>query len=147
MATQKKSKSRVSKKVTAKRSGPPNQHKTKYVDMTLQDKGTGTVISRGGLRKGRGTPEYKPRSAKGLDETEDYGRAIRYTKFGERNTTVTKRGTYQTVTNKKTGVSSTRKISNRNVKQVRGSESPKKSMPRTKKSSVRSVSTKYRGRR
>ena len=69
---------------------------------------------------------YQPKkTAKGLDEVEDYGRGIRYTKFGERNTTYGKTGTYQTVYGKD-GSQTTRKIGKRTAADVRGSEGPKK---------------------
>ncbi len=98
----------------------------------------GTVI-----RDRFGDPEYRSKgNAKGIDETEDYGRGIRYTKFGERNTTYGKTGTYQT-TYGKDGTKTTRKIGKRTAADVRGSEGPKRKSEGSKKKKIR---VKRRGR-
>lgn len=118
------------KKTAAKAVGnAPNEKKTKYIDVESlrKTKGKGPVVRSGG------EPEYRSSDTpSGLHEVEDYGRGIRYTKFGERNTTYGKTGTFQT-TYGKGGSQTTRKIGKRTAADVRGSEGPKRRSATTSK--------------
>ena len=111
------------RKTAAKAVGnAPNQKKTTYIDMTARRKEKGT----GSVKRSSGKPSYQPKkTTKSVDEVADYGRAIRYTKFGERNTTYGKTGTYQT-TYGKGGSQTTRKIGTRTARDIRGAEGRKR---------------------
>ena len=118
------------RKTAAKAVGnAPNQKKTTYIDMTARRKEKG----KGSVKRSSGKPSYQPKkTTKSVDEVEDYGRGIRYTKFGERNTTYGKTGTYQT-TYGKDGSKTTRKIGKRTARDVRGSEGPKRKVKVTRR--------------